>query len=150
MILDALSQPSLAPSAALAFRDLCGECAEMLVPVAVQLIPACQVGIRNYDCEHGSSCVCLGAPPPPPRNLLVLNYYMLILHPLHPLHQNLEMAKKNVLDSRGSWVFQFTKLCIFRQVYRTWSHVTRSDWWQPSGVSSRPCQSRTLLDLSKH
>ena len=46
MILNALSQPSLAPSAALAFRDLCGECAEMLVPVAVQLIPACQVGVE--------------------------------------------------------------------------------------------------------
>ena len=43
MVLNALSQPNLAPNAALAFRDLCIECAEMLVPVAVQLIPACQV-----------------------------------------------------------------------------------------------------------
>ena len=42
MILNALSQPGLAPSAALAFRDLCGECAEMLLTLAVQLIPACQ------------------------------------------------------------------------------------------------------------
>ena len=43
MILRALAQPNLAPIAALAFRDVCGECAEQLAPVAVQLIPACQV-----------------------------------------------------------------------------------------------------------
>jgi len=44
MILDALRQPSLAPSAALAFRDVCGDCASQLVPVVTQLIPVCQVG----------------------------------------------------------------------------------------------------------
>lgn len=43
MILRALVEPDLAPSAALAFRDVCGECAEQLAPLAVQLIPACQV-----------------------------------------------------------------------------------------------------------
>jgi hypothetical protein len=61
MILSALSQPSLAPSAALAFRDLCGECAEMLVPVAVQLIPACQVSI-----DRGQSVVTFLLKSPPP------------------------------------------------------------------------------------
>lgn len=43
MILGALSQPDLAPSAALAFKDVCSECHEMLSPLAVQLIPACKV-----------------------------------------------------------------------------------------------------------
>ena len=43
MILNALVQPDLAPSAALAFRDVCGECSEQLSPLVVQLIPACQV-----------------------------------------------------------------------------------------------------------
>ena len=44
MILGALTEPKLAPIAALTFRDVCGECAEQLSPFVVQLIPACQVG----------------------------------------------------------------------------------------------------------
>ena len=47
MILDALGQPSLAPSAALAFRDVCGDCASELAPVVVQIIPACQVSVTT-------------------------------------------------------------------------------------------------------
>ncbi len=43
MILDALSQPSLAPNAALAFRDVCGECAAELAPVVLQIVPVCKV-----------------------------------------------------------------------------------------------------------
>ena len=43
MILRALSQPDLAPSAALAFKDVCAECHDFLSPVAAQLVPACKV-----------------------------------------------------------------------------------------------------------
>ena len=43
IILDGLSNVNLASSAALAFRDVCGECAENLAPAVMQIIPACQV-----------------------------------------------------------------------------------------------------------
>lgn len=43
IILDGLTNASQASSAALAFRDVCGECAEQLAPVVMQIIPACQV-----------------------------------------------------------------------------------------------------------
>lgn len=54
MILGALTQPNLAPSAALAFRDVCGECAKQLTPYVVQLIPACEVGVSfiHYFCVN--------------------------------------------------------------------------------------------------
>lgn len=51
MILGALSQATLAPSAALAFRDVCGDCCEQLTPFVVQLIPACQAGLANPSLE---------------------------------------------------------------------------------------------------
>ena len=43
VILDGLTNPTLATSAALAFRDVCAECAEQLAPVVMQIIPTCQV-----------------------------------------------------------------------------------------------------------
>ena len=73
MILNALSQPGLAPSAALAFRDLCGECAEMLVPVAVQLIPACQVSSARMS-------VYFNKHPPPPHAGISLSLFKIELH----------------------------------------------------------------------
>ena len=56
-ILQGLTQPELAPSAALAFRDVCGECAEKLVPYMMQLIPACEVGgsCRGVACGRHRS-----------------------------------------------------------------------------------------------
>lgn len=51
MILDALNQPSLAPSAALAFRDVCGECASELTSVVLQIIPVCKVWAVHVLCE---------------------------------------------------------------------------------------------------
>ena len=45
MILEGLTRPHLAPSAALAFRDVCGECAEQLTPFVLQLVLACQVRV---------------------------------------------------------------------------------------------------------
>lgn len=54
MILGGLSQPNLAPSAALAFRDVCVECASQLSGVADQLIPHCQVGGCGYGCGYFS------------------------------------------------------------------------------------------------
>eukprot|EP00731_Ephydatia_muelleri_P019156 Em0011g1196a len=50
-ILEGLSQPELAPSAALAFRDVCGECAEKLAPYILQLIPACESSLSNPRLE---------------------------------------------------------------------------------------------------
>jgi hypothetical protein len=47
IILDGLTNVSLASSAALAFRDVCGECAEHLAPAVMQIIPACQAGLSN-------------------------------------------------------------------------------------------------------
>lgn len=47
IILDGLTNASQASSAALAFRDVCGECAEHLAPVVMQIIPACQVIIHD-------------------------------------------------------------------------------------------------------
>lgn len=49
IILDGLTNASQASSAALAFRDVCGECAEHLAPVVMQIIPACQV--ITYSCD---------------------------------------------------------------------------------------------------
>lgn len=43
IILDGLTNVNLASSAALAFRDVCGECSEQLAPLVLQIIPACQV-----------------------------------------------------------------------------------------------------------
>lgn len=43
VILDGLTSASLATNAALAFRDICAECADQLAPVVIQIIPACQV-----------------------------------------------------------------------------------------------------------
>ena len=43
MILDSLSEPSLAASASLAFRDICKDCSHLLAPYVVQVIPSCQV-----------------------------------------------------------------------------------------------------------
>lgn len=57
-ILEGLTQPELAPSAALAFRDVCGECAEKLVPYVVQLIPACESSLSNPRLE-ARDCVRL-------------------------------------------------------------------------------------------
>ncbi len=51
MILDALSQPSLAPAAALAFRDVCGDCAAQLTPVINQIVPVCQV-YQPYQLQY--------------------------------------------------------------------------------------------------
>lgn len=43
MILDNLSQPHLSASAALAFRDICGECNVLLGPIASNIVVSCQV-----------------------------------------------------------------------------------------------------------
>ena len=51
MILGGLAQPDLAPSAALAFRDVCTECAGQLSGVADQLVPHCQVGTVKSPIE---------------------------------------------------------------------------------------------------
>ncbi|XP_064386855.1 importin-13-like isoform X2 [Halichondria panicea] len=58
MILDALSQPSLAPNAALAFRDVCGECAAELAPVVLQIVPVCKTALSNPDLDS-RDCVRL-------------------------------------------------------------------------------------------
>jgi len=43
IILESLTRPSLASCAALAFKDVCGECSNELSTIASQLIPHCQV-----------------------------------------------------------------------------------------------------------
>ena len=50
VILDGLTNPTLATSAALAFRDVCAECAEQLAPVVMQIIPTCQVHLSLSLC----------------------------------------------------------------------------------------------------
>lgn len=58
IILDGLSNASLATSAALAFRDVCAECAEQLAPVVMQIIPSCQV--RDVIVlQRKRVCVCV-------------------------------------------------------------------------------------------
>ncbi len=64
MILDALSQPSLAPNAALAFRDVCGECAAELAPVVLQIVPVCKVRLVAVSSKHNISVFALGCKCP--------------------------------------------------------------------------------------
>ena len=49
IILDGLTNPGLASSAALAFRDVCGDCAEHLAPAVMQIIPVCQVIMHSHS-----------------------------------------------------------------------------------------------------
>ena len=62
IILDGLTNVSLASSAALAFRDVCGECAEHLAPAVMQIIPACQVIVSgvlyHMQCTRVYICTC--------------------------------------------------------------------------------------------
>lgn len=55
VILNGLTNPRLATSAALAFRDVCGECAELLAPVVMQIIPTCQVRTSSADTKSIAS-----------------------------------------------------------------------------------------------
>ena len=75
MILQSLMQPELASCAALAFKDVCGDCANELSTVATQLIPHCQVS----------------AQPPPSHHTLLTNitYAHALMYTLHHTHLTL-------------------------------------------------------------
>ena len=57
MILNGLSEPSVSASASLAFRDVCGECSNLLAPCVIQVIPACQASISIYTLCVGSVAI---------------------------------------------------------------------------------------------
>ena len=48
MVLGALKEPSVAPIAALTFKDICDDCAEQLSCFSEQLMSACRVSV--FDC----------------------------------------------------------------------------------------------------